>query len=106
MAQQASIPVFVVLSRLHQLELHSIYTIHTVDEQNQDKDKCDLHPVLYLCDDWVFREEAGFPQLSAANETTRKQDVSYVNILLLTVKGNGRMSSMKRPISAISSTNT
>lgn len=43
----------------HELELDPVDAVDAVNEEDQDEDKGDLHPVLYLGHDGALGDEAG-----------------------------------------------
>jgi hypothetical protein len=43
------VPVLALVG-LGELDLDSVDAVYAVDEENQDKDECDLHSILYFCD--------------------------------------------------------
>lgn len=47
-----------VLSGSRQFELNPIHAVDTINEENQDEDKCDLQPVLDFSNDGVLRDKA------------------------------------------------
>jgi len=57
------------LCKRGELDLHAPHTVKTVHEQNPDKDKTYLHPILYLCNDWVLRDEAAVSMLAQRTKT-------------------------------------
>lgn len=52
------IPAVLVLSRNRQLDLDAVNAVDAVNEQNQDEDECNLHPILHFCNDWTLGDEA------------------------------------------------
>lgn len=43
-----------LLVALRQLHLHAINAVHTIDEQDQNEDKSNLHPILQFCYEGAF----------------------------------------------------
>ena len=50
-----------VLRGSDKLNLHAVDSVHAVDEQNEDEDECDFHPVLDLRDNGVLGDESAVP---------------------------------------------
>ena len=91
---------------IEKLKLNAVDAVDAVDEQNQDEDKSNLHPVLNLCDHRVLGNEAVVSSLGAAMRHVAGCVGTYVKILRLRLNGKGRMRSMNKAISSTSSTNT
>src|SRR5687767_4843549 len=49
-----------VLGGGHEFDLDAVDSVHAVDEEDEDEDECDFHPVLYLRHDLILRDEAIF----------------------------------------------
>jgi hypothetical protein len=92
-----------------QLDLDAVDAVDAVDEEDQDEDEGDLEPILDFGYERILGDEAGAPRgqperdgCGSAEKTVR----AYVNTLLRMAKGNGRIRSMKRAISATRSRKT
>ena len=57
-ARRRNVPRVLVVLSSNEVGLHSINAVNAIDEQDQDEDKGDLHPVLDLGDNWVLGDEA------------------------------------------------
>ncbi len=57
--EKATIPIFGVIRRRCELELHPIHAIDAVDEEDEDEDEGDLQSVLDFSHDGIFGQEAG-----------------------------------------------
>lgn len=44
--------------RSHNLKLHPVDAVEAVDEEDEDENKGNLHPVLYFGDQWALGNEA------------------------------------------------
>lgn len=41
-----------------ELKLDAVNTVYAVNEENENEDECNLHPILYLGDNWILGDEA------------------------------------------------
>lgn len=51
------VPASLGLVRLCKLDLNTVYTVDTIDKEDQDEDKCDLHSILQLRYQWALASE-------------------------------------------------
>lgn len=95
----------VLVSGSRELDLDTVHAVDAIDEQDQDENECDLHPVLYLGDDWILGDEA-VRLTSVIIVASWALLGTHVKILLFRVKGRGTIRSMNSAISKTSSTKT
>lgn len=118
-----TVPVLGVVVGGCELDLHAVDPINAVDEENEDEDEDDLHPVLELRDDGVLGDKPAprqhipfiypMPPISqpCAASASKAPGIgragkTYVNSLRLTEKGSGMTSRPKTAISTIRMMNT
>lgn len=83
-----------------ELKLDAINAIDAVNEEDENEDEGNLHPVLDLGDDGILRDEAIHVRLAVTSvEVERGKGGAHVKILRLTLKGSGTIRSMNSPIS-------
>ena len=95
-----------VLIGLRELDLNSVDAVDTVNEEDQDEDKCNFHPVLKFRHDWTFAAVWGVSRCLLIDDDREGWAYMKVNILRRMVNGRGMMSPTKRAISATRSRKT
>lgn len=99
--------VLSLVGRGGELELDAVDTVHAVNEKNQDKDEGNLHPILNLRNDGVLGDKAvGFVSLKPRDKGRPELVLTHVKILRFTLKGMGKIRSMKSAISKTRSRKT
>lgn len=88
-----------LLAGLSKFELDSVDAVYAVNEEDQDEDECNFHPILQLRYDGTFGAR---DRVSRCTRHGGKGAYMNVNIFLRMVNGRGTMRSMKSVISATS----
>lgn len=92
--------------RSHNFKLHPVDAVEAVDEEDEDEDKGNLHPVLYFGDQRALGDEAIVISSARGPKHIGRCWASYVKILRLMLNGRGISNSINMAISAIRRPNT